>query len=123
MLLNLTPHPVKIVSDDQVVTIQPSGWVARVKVDYRPVETDLGVPVVQATFGEVEVSNGSETMPFEAFVRHHASESRGVIVSRVVAQALPKGLGINLFVPATGPGFAVRDADGRIQGVKALEIV
>lgn len=122
MLLNLTPHPVVVVGEE-TVTIQPSGWVARVKVDYRPVETDLGVPVVQATFGEVEVSDGSTTMPFGAFVRRHASGSRGVIVSRLVAQALPKGLGINLFVPATGPGFAVRDADGRIQGVKALEIV
>ena len=121
-IVNLTPHPITICDDNcsPVLTLPPSGMVARVKQERRlakvlqviqrlddEVTMDVVmVPVVEATYGEVEGLPGPK---------------RGVVyvVSSVVLEAL-KGQRDDVVAPDTGPGSVCRDENGRIIGVRFL---
>jgi hypothetical protein len=98
--VNLTPHALNIHTPSSVVTIAPSGEVARVatvSVEAAPVG---GVPTVTTTFGEVAGLPDPE-------------EGTVFIVSGMVASAAPRG-------DVMSPGDLVRDASGRPIGCKGL---
>lgn len=106
-LINLTPHPIHICgSDGNVIrTIQPEKVPARVAsktIQAAPVD---GIPVTITEFGSVE------GLPEPA-------ADVVYIVSMLVQQALPERT--DLLRPDTGPANVVRDAEGKIVGVKAL---
>ena len=111
-MLNLTPHPIVLMLDEGDLTIPPSGNVARVSVHDTPAgevciadlqnDEAFNVPVCRRVYGE------PEGLP---------AEGVPCIVSALVAAAVPGRRGV--FSPDTGAG-AVRDAQGRIIGVRGL---
>ncbi|MCA9347784.1 hypothetical protein KC867_00060 [Candidatus Saccharibacteria bacterium] len=109
-LVNLTPHAVMIVADDDVVaTIAPSGGVARARQSDHQVGAVMvdgfAVPVVKTVFGEVE------DLPVP-------TEGIAYIVSFItVSAARAQGRPTHDLLTTSGP---VRDADGRIIGCCAL---
>ena len=107
-IINLTPHELKLMPDGPtgpVVTIPPSGQVARCTVDRVQADTvtvdGISVPVNQTRFGQVE--NLPEPKPDTIY-----------IVSAIVAQATPERS--DVFVVDD----TVRDEQGRIIGARAL---
>ena len=107
-IVNLTPHALNIMPqgpDGPVVTIPPSGQVARCAVDRVQVDTitvdGISVPVNQTRFGEV--SDLPDPQPDTIFV-----------VSALVAQAVPDRQDVFIV------DDAVRDEQGRIIGCRAL---
>jgi len=105
--VNLTPHEIKIVGEDgEVRVVPPSGQIARVRSEQTVVGEVNGVPIVKTTFGDVE--GLPEPQPNTVF-----------IVSSLVAQLVPHR--DDVVAPDTSPSGAVRDADGRIIGVKRFQ--
>ena len=107
-IVNLTPHALNLMPegpDGPVVTIPPSGLVARCAVDRVQVDTvtvdGISVPVNQTWFGEV--SDLPEPQPDTIFV-----------VSTLVAQAVPERQDVFIV------DDVVRDDQGRIIGARAL---
>jgi hypothetical protein len=107
-LVNLTPHALNLMPegpDGPMVTIPPSGQVARCAVDWVQVNTvavdGITVPVNQTQFGSI--SDLPDPQPDTIFV-----------VSALVAQAVPERLDV-FIVDDT-----VRDDQGRIIGARAL---
>lgn len=104
MLVNLTPHEITIIRDGGNITIPPSGTVARCSVNRRQIGSVDGIPVNKTVFGDVE--GLPEPQPGTYYV-----------VSAIVAQARPdRG---DLLITDD----AVRDAQGRIIGCRALATV
>lgn len=112
-LINLTPHEVTIaLPDGRMITIPPSGRVARVSTVQEiigTVETPDGyaIPVVETRFGEIDGLPEPE-------------DGTIYIVSSLVAQAVA-GRREDVMAPDTGP-TALRDGDGRILAVRRLQI-
>lgn len=105
-VLNYTPHTITICGDDGAVVREiPSSGVARVTTTSVNLPSVDGIPVVATEYGSVE------GLP-------EPQEGVALIVSMIVATALPNRS--DLYRPDTGPANVVRDADGRIIGVKAL---
>ena len=107
-IVNLTPHALNLMPagpTGPVVTIPPSGQVARCAVDRVQVDTvtvdGISVPVNQTRFGEV--SDLPDPQPDTIFV-----------VSALVAQAIPERQDVFIV------DDAVRDEQGRIIGARAL---
>jgi hypothetical protein len=107
-IVNLTPHALNLMPagpTGPVVTIPPSGQVARCAVDRVQVDTvavdGITVPVNQTRFGEV--SDLPDPQPDTIFV-----------VSALVAQAVPDRQDVFIV------DDAVRDEQGRIIGCRAL---
>jgi len=107
-IVNLTPHALFLMPagpTGPVVTIPPSGLVARCAVDRVQVDTitvgGIAVPVNQTRFGEV--SDLPDPQPDTIFV-----------VSALVAQAVPYRQDVFIV------DDAVRDEQGRIIGARAL---
>ncbi len=103
-IVNLTPHALNIMPqepDDPVVTIPPSGIIARCAVDRVQVDTitvdGITVPVNRTQFGAV--TGLPDPQPDTIFV-----------VSAVVAQAVPNRLDVFIV------DDAIRDEQGRIIG-------
>lgn len=106
--VNLTPHAIDVVSegDNANLTIPPSGTVARVNASSEVVDRLNGIDVAQSTFGPVE----GLPDPCEGTI---------YIVSMLVGQRV---VGRHDVVgPDTGPGSVVRDADGKIVGIKRFQ--
>lgn len=106
-LVNLTPHSITFVDalGNTVLTVEPSGLVARCAVDRVQVDTvtvdGISVPVNQTRFGKVE------NLP-------EPQEGTIYIVSALTAQAVPERE--DVFITDD----AVRDEQGRIIGCRAL---
>jgi len=107
-IINLTPHALNLMPagpTGPVVTIPPSGLVARCAVDRVQVDTvtvdGISVPVNQTRFGSV--SDLPDPQPDTIFV-----------VSALVAQAVPERQDVYIV------DDAVRDDQGRIIGARAL---
>jgi hypothetical protein len=104
-MVNLTPHPVTILTPDGPITIEPSGQVTRI----RPIFSgyvQLGgmmVPVVSRRLG------GVEGLPFD---------DHQCIVSAQCLTALQGRRGV--YAPDTNEGGCVRDRGGRIVAVRRL---
>ncbi len=106
--MNLTPHALNLMPagpTGPVVTIPPSGLVARCAVDRVQVDTvtvdGISVPVNQTRFGEVS------DLP-------EPQEGTIFIVSALTAQAVPERKDVYI------TDDAVRDEQGRIIGCRAL---
>jgi len=113
--VNLTPHPITIITEKGEITIASSG-VARLSQTEEKVGTIGEIPIVRSAYGELQLPNVE-------------IKGRYVIVSTLVAQGaasklLEKGAKA-IFVPNTGSSQlgAVRDEQGRIRGVKSLILV
>ncbi len=105
-IVNLTPHKVKVVDDDNnVVATFPSSGVARAyQHDVLASEIDL-IPVVKTEFGEVS------GLP-------EPTEGAVFIVSRITVEAArAQGRSTDDLLVTSG---AVRDDQGRIVGCRAF---
>ena len=100
MFVNLTPHALNIHTGEGVITLAPSGEVARVATIETPGLPVGGVPTVVTTYGEV---TGLPT----------PTEGVTYIVSGMVASASPRG-------DVMSPGPLVRDEGGRPCGCRGL---
>ncbi|WP_037008518.1 hypothetical protein [Pseudomonas sp. RL] len=109
-LTNLTSHPLKFFTPSGVLELPPSGQLARVFTHSTPIGELAGMAVVRPTFGEI--TGLPDPAPDHTFV-----------VSQIVLTAL-KAAGIirsDVVAPDTTPvGGAIRDAQGRVQGVTRL---
>jgi hypothetical protein len=111
--VNLTPHAINVVQPNgDVLTIPPSGQVARVKTYSVPAGEVAGIPVVRVEYGDIE--GLPEPQPGTVY-----------IVSTMVILALrAKGIRRNDVVsPDTSPESVVRDEKGNIIGVKRFQTV
>ena len=102
-LVNLTPHSITFVDDagNTVLTVEPSGQVARCSVAREKIGDINGIPVNKSRFGKVE------NLP-------DPQEGTIFIVSALTAQAVPERE--DVFITDD----AVRDEQGRIIGCRAL---
>jgi len=117
-IINMTPHPINVITDIGTVTIEPSGFSIRVSqstVSAGSLVVDEGIIPLSATqFSDEIVIVDSEggIIPIEQAWFTNA------IVSRIAASALAAGghTHINCFVP----NEMVRDDSGRIIGCGSL---
>ena len=102
-IINLTPHSITFVDDvgNTVLTVEPSGQVARCSVAREKIGMIGGIPVNKSRFGEVE------NLP-------EPEEGTIYIVSALTAQAVPER--DDVFITDD----AVRDEQGRVIGCRAL---
>jgi hypothetical protein len=102
-LVNLTPHSIIFVDDagNTVLTVEPSGQVARCSVTREKIGDINGIPVNKSRFGKVE------NLP-------EPQEGTIYIVSALTAQAVPERKDVYI------TDDAVRDEQGRIIGCRAL---
>lgn len=105
-IVNLTPHEVKVLDDDDnVIATFPSVGVARARQHDVPAGEIESIPVVKTEFGEVL------GLPEPA-------EDTVFIVSRITVEvARARGLNTDDLLITSG---AVRDDQGRIVGCRAL---
>lgn len=106
MLINLTPHALTIAVGDRMVTLPPSGTVARVAT----VETAAGDVVIDGVTVPV-------VLPAYGAVVGLPPEGTPCIVSALVRAAVPGRRGV--YAPDTG-ATAIRTAGGQIQAVVRL---
>jgi len=101
MFINLTPHTVNV--NDREFPSSGQAEVARVSQTSKPAGVHDGIELVRANFGEVVDLPEQQT---------------GVIfiVSAMVRSALPERKDL------ASPGEQIRDADGKIIGIKNLII-
>lgn len=105
MLVNLTPHEIKIIKENEAWSIPPSGMVARCRQEEKVIEQLEGkIPVTQLELGEVQ------DLP---------EPKQGVvyIVSHIVLQKCPERRDL------VKPGRVVRDEEGRIIGCCCLSVL
>ena len=103
-LINLTPHTLNVVTGaDTTVTIEPSGSVARVSVQYVVKGNCNGIPLYSSVYGDLQ------GLP-------EAEEGTMYIVSTLVASAA-KELGRDDIL---SPGELVRDENGQPVGCRGL---
>lgn len=102
-IMNMTPHAINFVSADgtPVLTVEPSGVVARVSAKTETVGAIDEIPVTETIFGSVQDLPDSE--PGTIY-----------IVSSLVAGRVPER--DDVFIPSE----SVRDEKGRIVGCKSL---
>jgi hypothetical protein len=106
VIINLTPHAISVANSegDVVMTLPPSGNVARVATSQEVVRELAGRPVVRTVFGEVT----GIPEPVEGTV---------YLVSTLVAQAARRS---DVVSPDTGP-TAVRK-DGQVVAVRGFQV-
>lgn len=103
MFVNLCPHKVDVVrADGTVMTLPPSGQLARVRTSRRVVAVVEGVEIHATEFGDIE------GLP--------AADGRIFIVSGLVAGRAGRE-------DVVSPGELVRGADGQPVGCKGLSRV
>lgn len=112
--VNLTPHTVNVVDADgnNILSVAPSGNVARVATQQTVVGNIAGIDIARTVFGDVDGLPAPQ--PDTVY-----------IVSTLVLQAL-KDAGISrddVVAPDTSPQSAVRNADGQIIGVKQFQVL
>ena len=102
-IVNLTPHAITFVNNEgnAIMTVQPSGTVARVKTGTIMTGEFCGIPVTATEYGDIE------NLP-------EREEGTIYIVSSLVAQRCPERE--DVFIP----NESVRDEQGRIIGCKSL---
>ena len=107
MLVNLTPHPVTICAQDggAVLTVPPSGTVARIAESHTPGAPVDGVPGVMVTLGEVE---GLPDPAPDVTCVVSTPLAMGLLAARMDRRDV------------VYPADMVRDSDGRIIGCRSL---
>lgn len=110
MIANLTPHSVNIVSADgtPIVTLKPTGTVARAQQSSVQVGTIDGIPVMKTTFGApVDLPDPEDGVYYlVSLATANAAKAAGRTTDDLLLTLNP-----------------VRDADGRIIGCTALGAV
>ena len=101
-VINCTPHEINLLTEAENITYPPSGVVARVNATYVMMPSPL--PMVRIIFGDI--TGLPDPMDHTYF-----------IVSGLVLAALD-GTRPDVIAPDTSPASAVRDANGRMIGVK-----
>lgn len=100
-LINCTPHALNIIRTDQsILTLEKSEFLARAKVSREVVRTENGIEISKSIFGEVE------GLP-------EPIEGTFFIVSLVVLERSPR-------TDLLSPGELVRGTDGQPLGCKGL---
>lgn len=108
-LRNLTPHALHIhLPDGTVREIPAEGVVPRLAEVTEPADPVDGIPVVRTTFGDV------------VGWPHDVAADDVVIVNSLIGDHVADRLGLTVYSPDTGPASAIRDAQGRIVGVRRL---
>ena len=102
VLINMTPHPLNIIAGDTTLTLEPSGIVPRVASE----NIKIADGIVTTKLGDVD------GLPDQV-------PGKLLVVSVLVRMALPDR--DDLVGPDTSPQGAVRDADGRIVGVRGIQ--
>ncbi len=102
-IVNLTPHAINFVSAEgtQILTVEPSGTIARVSSRTVTIGEVAGIPVTATEYGEVE----NLPAPEDGVV---------YVVSSLVAQRCKDRA--DVFIP----NESVRDEQGRIVGCRSL---
>lgn len=102
-IINLTPHAVSFVDANgtTVLTVEPSGTIARVSSSITKTGEIAGLPVTETVFGDVQ------DLPEQ-------KDDTIYLVSSLVAQRVPDRK--DVFIPAE----SVRDSAGRIIGCRSL---
>lgn len=101
--VNLTPHALNIhTAENGVISVPPSGNVARVATSFNLDSTVDGIDIYSATYGEIEGLPAPS--PDVIYI------ASGLIVSALQGTRYD----------VTSPGELVRDADGRPVGCKGL---
>lgn len=123
-LLNMTPHTVVVITDKGQTDIPPSGKVARVAQKPRKELGSIGTPRSQSITIPIMPAPEFEDVEWPEFDQ---TQYAGVIVSllvgqRVEAQAKHDRPSFSVFSPDTSPGSVVRDYDGNIEGVSAINV-
>jgi len=112
MLVNLTPHPIVVRTDNGDITFPASGQVARVTSQQTIagyIELDgESIPIMKTTYGQVEGLPVPKTGTI-------------YVVSGLVMAALA-GTRDDVIQPDTSPAGAIRDGDGRIVAVRGFQI-
>ena len=102
-IINLTPHTINFLdeSNQPILTVEPSGVIARAKQTRTLRGTVAGIPVNQCAYGTVQglPEPAKETI---------------YVVSSITAQACPERADVYIV------DDSVRNEDGRIIGVRAL---
>lgn len=102
-IVNLTPHTINFLDEDNnlVLTVEPSGTIARARQTRTLCGTVAGIPVNQCAYGTVQglPEPAKETI---------------YVVSAITAQACPERQDVYVV------DDSVRNEDGRIIGVRAL---
>ena len=106
MLINLTPHAVRVIPADgsAETVIPPSGQVARVAVRLIPAGMAAGIALVRGVYGAV---TGLPT----------SVEGTMYIVSSLVRSASPGRTDL------ASPADLVRDSSGAVVGCRGLEVL
>ena len=135
MLVNLTPHPIKIVVHGGEIEVQPSGILVRLK----PHEEIIGgieatdgkgkilIPVEKVEYKGITFLKDGKEIPQEEAIENirkgvDTAEAVYVIVPQLispVAEELAKLLA-PAFILAPNTNKAIRDEKGRVVGVKSL---
>jgi hypothetical protein len=103
-IINLTPHVINVVEDDKIIlTLQPSGTVARVKTE----EYVIGVLNKTVCIYEIELE--------EVYGLPEPEKDTFYIVSLITAQSL-KGVRNDILVTHG----AIRDSNGNVIGCKGF---
>lgn len=101
-MVNLTPHEVTIITEDNIIMIQPSGQIAKCEHQSECIGIFNGIKIYKTKYGAVT------NMP-------EAKENTIYITSSIVANAL-KDSRNDIYVPFD----FVRDDKGRIIGCRGL---
>jgi len=102
-IINITPHTLNIHSANGVVTVEPSGTIARVATTSEEVGSVDGVPIYRTSFGDIEdLPQPKEGIVFVASL---------IVASRAAA------LGRKDVV---SPGTLIRDDSGKPLGCRGL---
>lgn len=112
--VNLTPHALTVVDGhgNTILSVAPSGTVARVATTQTVVGNVGGVDVVRTVFGDVDGLPAPQPNTI-------------YIASTLVLQAL-KANGVDrddVVAPDTSPASVVRDAGGNIIGVRRFQVL
>jgi len=110
--INLTPHKIDIVDEggNIILSLPPSGDVARVTSERKLVGHLGSVPVFQSVFGDVV--GLPDPAPDTVFV------VSTLVLSALAAKGVTRD---DVVAPDTSPQGAVRDAEGRIVGVRGFQ--
>ena len=118
-LMNLTPHPITLeLSEQDRITFEPSGQVARVHEDIVRQGMLLDkIPIVEKQWGAID-GLPPERVPN----RPLPGDARRILVSFMVAQAMrEQGYALRgVYVPDTGPDSVIRNDQGDILAVRRL---
>ena len=127
---NFTPHEITLMGADGALTRYPSEGIARVAVQSEVVGSLAGAEIVHGTFGAVEglpatghpralcpwIADSDPRLPVLPCEDCRTTDTV-YIVSSVVLTALA-GTRADVVAPDTSPASVVRDADGKIIGVR-----